>query len=99
MLKVFKMNDCDWVAAEDEQSAKLIYQNITGVDMADIDEDFDGEVRLTDTMHWEADEVDPSLGFERVKDSPFGDCYKVPFSWVLENHSHLYPGIIATTEY
>ncbi|WP_246218448.1 hypothetical protein [Litoribacterium kuwaitense] len=37
-MKVFKMNDIDWVAAETEQEAKEFYAKVTGDSPDDINE-------------------------------------------------------------
>lgn len=42
--RVFAMNDCDWVAAKDEESAKKWYEQF--VPRPEIEEHFEGEVSL-----------------------------------------------------
>ena len=101
-MKVFKMNDCDWVAHHSEKQAKEFYKEFTGTPMEDIEEFFEGEVSLTDTMYWDAESVDKkdsNHNFSIQENSPYGVCYKIPFSWAIKNYPELYPGIIASTEY
>ena len=99
-MKVFKMNDCDWVAHYSEEEAKAFYSDFTGISMEDIEEEFEGEC-TNGWMYWDKDEADrlePEHDFEHEEDSPFGDCYRVPFKWVIKNYPMSYPGCIATTE-
>ncbi|KAB2419572.1 hypothetical protein F8167_29560, partial [Bacillus cereus] len=55
MMKVFKMNDYDWVAAKNEEEAKTFYEEF--IDREEIEEDFVGEVSLQDKMHISIDEL------------------------------------------
>jgi len=57
MMKVFKVNDCDWVAAKDEFEAMQFYANQPGFELAEIEEEFEGEVSLDETMLILADEL------------------------------------------
>ena len=101
-MNVFKVNETDWVAHYSEEKAKAFYHDFTGIPTEDIEEYFEGQVPLSDIMYWsveEVDRVDPNHNFSRLEDSPFGDCYKVPFSWVIKHFPNQYPGIIASTEY
>ncbi|UZH06381.1 hypothetical protein [Heyndrickxia coagulans] len=54
-MKVFKMNECDLVAAETESQAKEFYKKEFGFD--DIAIDFEGEVPLTDTILINVDDL------------------------------------------
>lgn len=101
-MNVYKMNDFDWVAHYSEEQAKEYYADLTGTDMADIEEEFGGSVSLNTEVYWLAEDVDAITtdhNFEREEYSCFGDCYRVTYSWAIENNPSLFPGIIATTEY
>lgn len=56
-MKVFKMNDYDWVCAESEQQAKEFYEKETGFTMYEVNEEFVGEVSPSDTMLTHIDEL------------------------------------------
>lgn len=103
-LKVFRMDDYQWIAHYSEEEALAFYHEQSGVPMDDLKEVFNdwGEVPLTDTMYWEAtditDEEANMAGVEYVGQTAWGDSYSVTFEWVLQNRSHKYPGYIACTE-
>lgn len=104
-LKIYRMNDCDWVAHYSEEQAVGYYIDFTGFSTDEVVDEFNeyGEVALTETMYWEVESVSKedveAFGLVHESESIFGDAYKVPFSWVIERHGSLYPGIIASTEY
>lgn len=101
-MKVFKMNDSDWVAHYSEEQAKVYYKDFIGLTKAEVEEGFVGEVPLSDTMYWDVegvDKKDKNHNFSIQVNSPFGICYKVPFSWTIKHYPNLYPGIISSTEY
>ena len=83
-MKVFKMNDCDWVAAESEEQAKEFYKKECGFDDDEINEDFVGEVSLFDKMYVLASDVP-----EQEKPFPMhGELWvKKSFGWVIEHIS------------
>ncbi|MGX5628229.1 hypothetical protein [Bacillus cereus] len=99
MIKVFKMNDCDWVAAENEEEAKSFYEQF--IDREDIEEDFVGEVSLQDKMHILADDL--PLEEQQMCQTMInrGEELHVlkTFEWVIKNDNITSPCIIASTEY
>lgn len=101
MIKVFKMNDFDWVCAETEEQAKAYYKKECGFDGEYINEGFVGEVSLQDTMHVDIDELPESELKKMQVGIPIGDTifvYKT-FEWVIEHEKITSPCIIASTEY
>ncbi|MFF2752783.1 hypothetical protein ACFVR1_03360 [Psychrobacillus sp. NPDC058041] len=50
-MKVFKMKDYERVAYYSEEDAKVYYHNLTGSDMGDIVEEFEGEVPFSNTVY------------------------------------------------
>ncbi|WP_374187471.1 hypothetical protein ACEPPU_24285 [Priestia aryabhattai] len=100
-MKVFKMNDIDWVAAETEEQAKFFYGKEVGFDQGEVEHDFVGEVSLQDTMLVEVDELPleeqkMAQTMKRLHGTLF--TYK-PFSWVIEHEKITKPCVIASTEY
>ncbi|MDV6040536.1 hypothetical protein N7X28_29445 [Bacillus sp. SM-B1] len=101
MMKVFKMNDCDWVCAETEEQAKEFYKNECGFDDEEINEYFEGEVSLREKMHILADD----LPLEEQKQCQMmihrGRELHVlkTFEWVIKNENITSPCVIASTEY
>ncbi|MGG3964996.1 hypothetical protein [Heyndrickxia faecalis] len=98
-MKVFKMNECDLVAAETEGQAKEFYKKEFGFD--DIAIDFEGEVPLTDTILINVDDL---LEEEQLLTQEFtrsGNELFVnrSFKWVIEKEKITSPCIIASTEY
>lgn len=100
-MKVFKMNDCDWVCAETEKQAKEFYTNEVGYDEAEVNEDFEGEVSLRDTMHIFADDL--PLEEQQMAQMMFrrgGELHVLKtFEWVIKHNNITSPCIIASTEY
>ncbi|GAB6425942.1 TPA: hypothetical protein ACOQ31_005596 [Bacillus cereus] len=99
MIKVFKMNDCDWVAAKNEEEAKSFYEQF--IDREDIEEDFVGEVSLQDKMHILADDL--PLEEQQMCQTMInmgGELHVLKtFEWVIKNDNITSPCIIASTEY
>jgi hypothetical protein len=99
-MKVFKMNDFDWVCAETEEQAKDFYQQETGINLKDIEEDFQGEVSLNDTMLVAIEDLPEEEQLDTQCMRQIGGrlyVYK-PFSWVIKNENITEPRIIASTE-
>ncbi|TXR66928.1 hypothetical protein [Bacillus sp. AR18-7] len=101
MMKVFKMNDSDWVCAETEEQAKEFYKNECGFDDDDINEFFEGEVSLQEAMYVDIDELPESEKNKLQCGKPLGDSIVVrkTFKWVIEHQEITSPCIIASTEY
>ncbi|AHN24366.1 hypothetical protein [Lysinibacillus varians] len=103
-MKVFRMDDYQWIAHYSKDEALAFYHEQSGVPMDDLKEAFNdwGEVPLTDTMYWEATDITDDeanmAGVDYVGQTDFGDCYQVTFDWVIQNRTHKYPGYIACTE-
>lgn len=102
MMKVFKMNDIDWVCAESEQRAKEFYKKEVGFDDDEINEEFVGEVSLNNIMYIHIDDLPleeqhiTQLNMRNVGGEIF---IPMPFSWVIENEKITNPCIICSTEY
>ena len=92
------MNEYDWVAAKNEEQAKIFYEQF--IDREEIDEYFEGEVPLEDTMFlWEED-VPVNERHKFSRDEIGGKTvYYVPFSWVITHQKITEPCIIASTEW
>ncbi|HDT6575757.1 TPA: hypothetical protein QFT23_001865 [Bacillus cereus] len=103
MMKVFKMNDCDWVCAETEEQAKEFYKNECGFDDEEIGEYFEGEVSLQDKMHISIDELPDEeqrvATIEPVIHRGGETCVLRSFEWVIKRDNITNPCIIASTEY
>ena len=99
MMKVFKMNDCDWVAAKNEEEAKKYYEQF--IDREEIEEDFVGEVSLQECTYVDIDELPESEKDNFQCGRPLGDSIVVrkTFEWVIKNDNITSPCIIASTEY
>lgn len=97
-MKVYRMNDCDWVAAKSEDAAKKYYEQY--IEREEIEEDFDGEVSLNELMWLEEEDVPKAERHKFTQDEMAGKpVYFVPFSWVIQHRKITEPCIIATTEY
>lgn len=100
-MKVFKMNECDWVAAESEDKAKEFYHFQTGLSKEEIEEDFEGESSIQETMLIEFDQLpddEKIMSNEIVKRGSELFISKT-FEWVINNDKIREPCIIASTEY
>ncbi|MCA1029327.1 hypothetical protein LCM23_25270 [Cytobacillus kochii] len=100
-MKVFRMNDYDWVCAESEEQAKEFYKNECGLDYEEINEYFVGEVSLQDEMMIEVgdlpiEEQKQTQKFKEYAGTLF--AYKT-FEWVIKNENITEPCIISSTEY
>jgi hypothetical protein len=100
-MKVFKMNDCDWVCAESEEQAKGFYHELTGVDMIDIEEYFEGEVSLSRTMYISLDDLpEEEMSMPQTTLERYGETWVLKtFEWVIKNDKITEPCIISSTEY
>lgn len=98
MSKVFKMNDYDWVYAENEEQAKEYYVNITKCsydDLKDIK-----EVNTDNTMYYEVSKL-PIEEQKQPQEMGWFDgelCALKSFEWVIKQENLHTPCIIATTE-
>lgn len=100
-MKVFKMNDWDWVCAESEEQAKAFYKNECGFDENEINEEFVGEVSFQDEMLIEADDLPFEEQNKPQKLKMFAGTlfvYKT-FEWVINHEKITKPCIISSTEY
>lgn len=64
-MKVYKMNDTEWVCAQSEEQAKGFYQEKVGFSADEINEDFQGEVSLKDKVSDEHGDI----SFEQLIDT------------------------------
>ncbi|PIE97218.1 hypothetical protein CO726_02630 [Bacillus fungorum] len=101
MMKVFKMNDCDWVCAETEEQAKEFYKNECGFEDDEVNEYFEGEVSLNTMMHVDADDLPEEELTKCQQMTKYGDTLLIlkPFKWVIEHENITSPCVIASTEY
>jgi hypothetical protein len=102
LMKVFKMNDCDWVAAETEEQAQEFYAKETGFDLEmEIKPDFEGEVSLDNTMFVGLDELSEEEREKTQEIKQFGceSFVSKSFRWVIEKDKITEPCIISSTEY
>jgi hypothetical protein len=100
-MRVFKMNDCDWVCAETEEQAKEFYKNEVGFDENEINEEFVGEVSIQDEMLIEVDDLPIEEQNQRQKMKMYAGtlfAYKT-FEWVIKHENITKPCIISSTEY
>jgi len=100
-MKVFKMNDIDHVCAKTEEQAKQYYKELTGEDELGINEEFEGEVSLQNTMLIDTDDL-PVEEQKMVQEMRIigGHCYAYKtFEWVIEQDKPTEPYIICTTEW
>ncbi|MGR5970808.1 hypothetical protein ACT7C1_33700 [Bacillus paranthracis] len=101
MMKVFKMNDYDWVAAKNEEEAKNFYEEF--IDREEIEEDFVGEVSLRETMLINIDDLPDEeqrvATIEPVVHRGGKTCVLRSFEWVIKRDNITNPCIIASTEY
>ncbi|WP_301287707.1 hypothetical protein [Bacillus sp. 3103sda1] len=100
-MKVYKFSDCDWVCAETDDQAKTFYKEETGFDDDDINECFEGEVSLQETMYVDIDELPESEKNNFQFGKPYGDKIFVhkTFEWVIKHENITEPCIIASTEH
>lgn len=100
-MKVFKMNDYDWVCARDEEQAKEFYIKETGLDSEEVDEEFQGEVHLTEKMAMPLDALSIEEQKKRQEMVRFGGelWVRKTFEWIIENEKIKQPCIIASTEF
>lgn len=101
-MKVFKMNDYDWVCAESEQQAKNFYKEEVGFDDDEINDEFIGEVSLNNTMYISIDDLpmEEQQMTQMFMRNIGGELFVLkPFSWVIEHENITNPCIISSTEY
>ncbi|AOZ62454.1 YopX protein [Bacillus phage SBP8a] len=101
MFRVYKMNDCDHVAARDEDEAMRFYKDECGLDQEDIEEYYEGEVSLNQTMLFDVNDVPlrdfHTFGFELVE--VYNTKYfKVPFWYAIGWMNVKEPLVISSTE-
>ncbi|AMQ66516.1 hypothetical protein BH753_gp034 [Bacillus phage Shbh1] len=97
MGKVFKMNDYDWVYAENEEQAKRFYLDFSGCDEFDLEIK---EVSLQDKMLYEVDRL-PLEEQKMVQEMNWfaGElCAYKTFEWVIKQDNIKAPDILATIE-
>lgn len=100
-MRVFKMNDCDWVCAENEGQAKEYYKKETGFNEDEIEEEFLGDVSLQDEMLVEITDLPIEEQKQPQKLKEYGGslfAYKT-FEWVIAHENITKPCIISSTEY
>ncbi|QDH50189.1 hypothetical protein ALPS_203 [Bacillus phage ALPS] len=101
MFRVYKMNDCDHVAARDEDEAMRFYKDECGLAQDDIEEYYEGEVSLNQTMLFDVNDVPlrdyHTFGFELVEvyNSKY---FRVPFWYAIGWMNVKEPLVISSTE-
>lgn len=89
-MKVFKMNDCDWVCAESEEQAKSFYKSECGFDDNEINEYFEGEESLENTMLISVDDLpieEQKQPQEMIKQG--SELFvRRSYAWVIENEKN-----------
>jgi hypothetical protein len=98
MSKVFKMNDSDWVYADNEEQAKNYYVNLTECNEDDLDNV--KEVSLQNTMYYEVNRL-PNEEKDMAHEMGWfaGElCALKTFEWVIKQENIKTPSILATTE-
>ncbi|QCS52366.1 hypothetical protein [Priestia flexa] len=100
-MKVFKMNDYDWVCAKSEKQAKEFYKSEVGFNDEEINEEFVGEVSLQDEMLVEVDELphEEKMQVQRMKKYAGTLFAYKTFEWVINHENISKPCIISSTEY
>lgn len=102
-MKVFRMNDCDWVCAENEEQAKEFYAKETGFEKEEVETDFTswGEVPLSDTMYVSLNDLPSEEMFmPQVTKEYCGKTFvRKSFEWVIKHENIKNPCIISSTEY
>lgn len=100
-MRVFKMNDCDWVCAKSEEQAKEFYKTEVGFDEEEINSDFIGEVSLQNEMLVEVADLPIEEQKQPQKLKEYGGslfAYKT-FEWVIAHENITKPCIVSSTEY
>ncbi|MBM7598289.1 hypothetical protein JOC34_000646 [Virgibacillus halotolerans] len=89
-MKVFKMNDIDYVAAKTSEEAKKFYGELCDYTYEEIQEDFEGEASLQEKMNVLLSELSEDdtvrVGDIHMKHSML--WVRKSFEWFLENDSH-----------
>lgn len=101
MMKVFRLNDCDWVAAKSLKEAKEWYMNETGVSEDECDKDLECSLEQTMSIMWGQLPEEEKHNVQEIY-SVGGEEFVIrSFSWVLEklNASATEPFLMASTEY
>lgn len=98
MSKIFKMNDYDWVYAENAEQAKKYYVNLTKCSYDDIENT--KEVSSSETMYYDVSKLPiEEQKMPQVMGWFDGElCALKPFEWVIKQENLNAPCIIATTE-
>jgi hypothetical protein len=103
-MKVFRLNDFDWVAAETLENAVDWYVKETGIDKEDaLDPAYEPhEVSLKTTV-WSSPEdylTEEEQGYAREYKKVGNELLaQIPFSRILEKENKSEPFIVASTEY
>lgn len=100
-MKVFKMNDCDNVAALNGETAKRFYEKETGFTLEEIEEEFQGEVnKHTNRMYYFSNDLteEEIEKFKPVLTWASLNVVAVPYDWAIKKNHKIYPYIISTTE-
>jgi hypothetical protein len=102
-LKVFRLNEYDWVAAKDLKEALSFYEKETGMDKEEaLDNHFFEESKLSTKMLIEDCIDSPANGREIVQEIHGAKYYFATYEEEIEKHVAkwgLTPFIIASTEF
>ncbi|MTI82318.1 MAG: hypothetical protein FH756_00145 [Firmicutes bacterium] len=100
-IKLFRMNDYDWVAAESAELANEWYKRECGLDDSEQTLDMITEEPLTRTFlipHDEISEEELKMGFEIITYGN-GKFARVPFSHMMEREKMKPPCLAGSTEW
>lgn len=109
MMKVFRLNECDWIAANSQEEAIEWYMNETGLDYKDaVDESFLEESDVVKEGMWS--EIvfceEEGISIEEIEREGYKQktingetMVYVPFKKVLEIDKRTEPYFFCSTEY
>lgn len=99
-MKVFRMNDKDWVVAKTERGAKTYYRNLTGISREEINDTFQGEVDMQDTMYSPLDllSAEEKTNMQRMKNVDGTMWFEHTFEWLFNRQKIKETSLLATTE-
>lgn len=100
-MKVYNFDDTMWIAAKDENEAKIFAKEEFGWNELETEEAFQGEASLDEKMLVEVNELTEEEIKLTQKMTKIGSFFLVErsFKWVIENNDIKEPCVIASTEW
>ncbi|WP_077317589.1 hypothetical protein [Virgibacillus proomii] len=100
-MKVYNFDDTMWIAAKDENEAKIFAKEEFGWNELETEEAFQGEASLDKTMlihpvDLPEEELRMAQEMELISESFYA---RRSFKWVIENNDIKEPCVIASTEW